>query len=108
MLPKSKRLNLKTDFKWVAAGQKTENNFVKVFFRLGSNSLPRIGIALSKSNFKKAVERNRARRLISKGFEELYSRLPEGINIIAMPKENVLKLSGEEVSKGLEEVLKKL
>lgn len=103
MLPRESRLNLKKDFRWVAAGQKTENGLAKIFFRFGDNPLPRIGIATSKTNFKKAVERNRVRRVISKGFEELYDFLPRGLNVVVLPKAEVLKLKSDNVT----DVLKK-
>lgn len=105
MLSKDKRLNLKKDFKWVAAGERSENSLLKIFFRYGQEETPKVGIALSKTSFKKAVERNRARRLISKGFESLYCKLPSGINIIALPKNHALALDSDKVSALLEELL---
>lgn len=108
MLPRKKRLNLKKDFSWVASGKKLGNETVKIFFRFGDNDQPKVGIATSKAVFKKASERNRARRLISKGFEALYNTLPEKINIVAMPKEDILKVDSEEVTRSLKELLKKL
>src|SRR5437870_2063461 len=68
MLPLSQRLNLKTDFKWVASGKKLETKYLKLFIRLGENQIPRIGIALSTKSFKKATQRNRARRVVSHAF----------------------------------------
>lgn len=107
MLPKSKRLNLKKDFKWAVAGQKVGNDLLQLYIRQGDNLEPKMGIALSKSNFKKATERNRARRLTSFGFESLYERLPKGINIVAIPRSGVLELTSAEITKALEEILKK-
>lgn len=107
MLSKDKRLNLKKDFKWVAAGQKLGNNLFQLYFRTGDNLQPKVGVALSKSNFKKATERNRARRLISTGFESLYARLPGYINIVALPRPGMLELTSAEIAKVLEELLKK-
>lgn len=108
MLSKDKRLNLKTDFKWVAAGKSLDTKFLKLFIRLGDNSLPRVGIATSSKNFKKAHERNRARRVVSACFETIYSQLPERINIIALPKSNVLEVKSGDVLMDLEAGLKKL
>lgn len=105
MLPKEKRLNLKKDFKWVSSGTKIENNLVKVFYKSNSNECPKIGISLSKKTFKKAVERNRARRLVSKALENMYNKLPGGINIVVLPKEGVLKMSSEELIKSINEIL---
>lgn len=107
MLPKKKRLNLKKDFSWVASGRKSGNDLIKLFFRFGNNEEPRIGIALSKSTFKKATDRNRARRLISSGFEALFNKLPPKINIVAMPREEILKADSEKVKEVLEDLLEK-
>lgn len=107
MLLKVKRLNLKKDFKWVASGQKLGNNLVQLYIRQGDNLQPRIGIALSKTNFKKATQRNRARRIVSTGFQAMYDRLPEGINIVAIPRSGVLELNSVEITEVLEELLRK-
>ena len=106
MLPKSQRLNLKTDFKWVASGKMLETKYLKLFIRFGENTQPKIGIALSGKNFKKAVERNRARRLISTAFQALYSNLPSSINIVALPKPGVLSVKSGDVLSDLESKLK--
>lgn len=105
MLPKNKRLNLKNDFSKVASGQRNEDDLVKIFSKYSSNKDPAVGIAVSAKTFKKAVERNRARRLISKVFENLYDRLPEGINLIIMPKEDVIKYKAHELEPKIEKLL---
>ena len=107
MLPKDKRLNLKTDFIWIRSGIKIANNLVRVFYRFGENPFPKVGIATSKSNFPESVDRNRARRLISKAFENIYHELPEKINVLVMPNKEVLKASSEELTVILEDLLKK-
>lgn len=106
MLPKSQRLNLKKDFTWVAAGKKVESKYTKMFIKFGENEKPRVGIALSGKNFKKAVERNRARRLIATAFQGLYSSLPSSINIVALPKLGVLSVKSGDVLSDLEVTLK--
>lgn len=108
MLPKDKRLNLKKDFKWVAAGKRLETKYLKLFVKLGDNQLPRIGIAVSGKSFTKAVERNRARRITSAAFESLYSSLPERINILALPKAGVVRVKSGDLLLDLEEGLKKI
>lgn len=108
MLSKDKRLNLKKDFRWVAAGEKVANSSVGLFFRFGDNPYPKVGIAVSKANFKKAVERNRVRRLVSRGFELLYSQLPPNINIVVLPKPDILKLRADKIARSLEMLLSKV
>lgn len=107
MLSKKKRLNLKRDFAWVAKGDKLENNFFKIFFRLGENTAPKVGIALSKTTFRKAVGRNRARRLTSKGFENLHNNLLRSGNYVVIPKFKVLELDSEKVTDQIKELLKR-
>lgn len=106
MLPKKSRLNLKKDFKWVAMGKKIDSKYAKLFIRVGDNINPRVGIATSSSLFKKATQRNRARRLVSAALELLYAKLPKSINIIALPKQMVLNVKSGDVLLDLEEKLK--
>lgn len=107
MLPKSHRLNLKQSFTWAAAGEKIDHDLLKLFFRFGQNEVPKIGIAPSKANFATAVARNRAKRLVAKGFENLLQSLPKNVNIVALPKTGILKKSSDEVTAGLKEMLEK-
>lgn len=106
MLPKHIRLNLKKDFKWVAAGKKLETKYLKLFIKTGDNLIPRIGIAPSSKSFNKATQRSRARRLTSKAFETLYGRLPMSINIVALPKTGVINVKSSDVLLDLETILK--
>src|SRR3989344_3135172 len=109
MLPKSVRLNLKKDFKRVASGKKIETKFLKLFINSSDPVVPvcKIGIALSSNYFKKATERNRARRLVSAAFEVLYPKLPTSINVVVLPKANVLGVKSGDILLDLEESLKK-
>lgn len=104
MLPKSKRLNLKTSFKWVSVGQKKQTNYFKLFYRFGENPEPLVGIALSKSSFKNAVERNRGRRMSSTAIELIYQALRNNLNLVMIPKANILESNVESLRKDLENV----
>lgn len=106
MLARSQRLNLKTDFKWAASGKKLESKYLKVFIKSGNNENPRIGIAVSSKTFAKSTERNHARRLTSAAFEELYETLPEGINILVLPKAGILEVKSQDVLSDLGSLLK--
>lgn len=106
MLPKSKRLNFKKDFKWVASGSKLETRFLKMFYRTGKNEVAKLGIALSSKNFKKATDRNRARRLVSQAFQSIFHLLPSTINIIALPKAGVIDVKSSDLALDLEKVLR--
>ncbi|MBI2596685.1 ribonuclease P protein component [Candidatus Daviesbacteria bacterium] len=108
MLPKSQRLNLKKDFKWVASGKRIDTKFATLFLKTGDNNTARVGIAVSATRFKKATQRNRARRLLSQAFQSTYYLLPSTINIIALPKLGVLEVKSTEVLEDLKEVLRKI
>lgn len=97
MLPKSKRLNLKKDFKRVFSGRRVETDSFKFFLKFGSNTIPLVGISLSKKHFKLATERNKARRMASKALEGVYESLPKNLNLIIMPKAKVLEKSLKEI-----------
>ena len=105
MLPKSKRLNLKKDFKWVASGKKIESKFTTIFMKTGQNNFPRIGVATSLKYFNKAVERNRARRLVFSAMGTLYPDLSENTNIILLPKRVILDVKSKDVLLDLGEAL---
>jgi ribonuclease P protein component len=97
MLPSKNRLNLKRSYTWVRSGRNWEGNSIRVFYRFGQNRSPKVGIATSGAVFKKAHDRNRARRLTSTAFQKIYSDLPSSINIVATPKASVLELTSDEI-----------
>ena len=88
------------------AGKKLEAKYLKLFIKLGDNKSPKIGIAVSSKVLRKATQRNRARRLVSAAIESLYLKLPNNINIIALPKAGVIKVKSGDVRLDLENVLK--
>lgn len=105
MLPKSQRLNLKKDFKWVAMGKKVESKYLKLYIRMGENNNPRVGIALSSKTFRKATDRNRAKRLVSQAFQSTTYHLPPTINIVALPKPGIVGVKSQDVLLDLESIL---
>ena len=106
MLPKSSRLNLKKDFKWAVSGKVVDTKFAKLYLKVGENEFPKIGITSSSKTFKKASDRNRARRLISEAFQSIFHFLPSNINILALPKAPILGVKSGDVLIELTERLK--
>ncbi len=106
MLAKNQRLNLKLSFRFVASGKRLETDLYKIFYQIGENKHPLVGISLSKSVSPHATDRNRARRLASTAIQALYKRLPDHINIVIMPKKTVLALSSGELTEQLQQTLK--
>lgn len=105
MLSKVNRLNLKFQFKEVITGKKIFSKFGNLYLKYGENSQPKIGIALTTKTFKKAHERNRAKRLISTAFEKLLFKLPSNINILVVPNSMVLRVKSEELLEEYEKII---
>ncbi|QQG43747.1 MAG: ribonuclease P protein component [Candidatus Daviesbacteria bacterium] len=105
MLPKLNRLNLKFQFKEVITGGKVSHKFGNVYLKYGDNNKPKIGVALTTKVFKKAHERNRAKRVISAAFEKMLVKLPANINILVVPNAEVLKVKSEELLKEYENII---
>lgn len=104
MLPKQDRLNLSKDFKWVVKGKKVNTPNLKLFFVFSDNQSPKIGIAISKKDFKKANKRNRARRLISKAVETHFPALKRSLNLVIMPKASVVEKKPQQLEQELQDV----
>ncbi|KKQ66912.1 MAG: hypothetical protein US86_C0002G0029 [Candidatus Daviesbacteria bacterium GW2011_GWA2_38_24] len=104
MLPKSRRLNLKTEFKSVSSGKRIETPSLTLFIKEDNIGHPLVGIATRKKSFKKAHERNAAKRVVATSFQELYENLKPDLKIMVMPKDVVLTLSPQQVLNELREV----
>lgn len=104
MLPKTRRLNLKKDFKWVVLGKKAETDNLKIYWRLGTNKFPKIGIAISKNYFKKSSERVEAKRRCFAAAKAHYASLPNNLNLVIMPKTAVLNKEQNQLVAELENV----
>lgn len=104
MLPGNKRLNLKNSFGEIASGKKANTPSLRLMYKFTNSSTPLVGIALSKAYFKKAFQRNRARRLVSKTLENYYPTLPKGLNLVIIPKAEVLEKTPDDLFKELKDV----
>ena len=104
MLPKRSRLNLTKDFSFVSSGKRLETANFRLVFKNGQNDHPLVGVALTKKSFRKASLRNRARRLSSEAIQRLYPRLKENLNLVIMPKSQILSQKVEDLTKELEGV----
>lgn len=97
MLLKSQRLNLRTNFRWVASGKSFNSQNFKLFYRLGDNQNPLIGVSIVSAQFKKANLRNKAKRIMFDQAKLSYSKLHKNLNLVIMPKTQVLSLPKEQL-----------
>jgi ribonuclease P protein component len=95
MLDKSHRLNLKENFRWVASGKSKTTPRFKIFYRYGDNTEPKVGVSITSSQFKKAVLRNQAKRLMFEAARESLALLPKNINLVIMPRAQILETEFE-------------
>lgn len=108
MLPKSKRLNLKVEFKQIVQGKRIETSIFKIFGIKSIEDHPKVGISLSKKEFSKAHDRNRARRISSQAIQSIYDDLPKGLKLIIIPKEQILSKTVKEITQEFKISLTKL
>ncbi len=99
MLLKSRRLNLRTNFRWVASGQSFTSENFKFFYRLGENETPLVGVSIVSAQFKKANLRNQAKRIMFNLANLNYHKLHKNLNLVIMPRSQVLDLSPEILNK---------
>ena len=72
-----------------------------VLVRSNSLKFPRLGLAISKKCAKRAVDRNRIKRLFRESFRINQHKLPS-VDIIAMCKPSAIKLSNHEMHQQIE------
>src|SRR4051812_32976814 len=106
MLPKSQRLNLRKDFKSIRSGKRAETSNLILFYKFGENQAALVGISMSSKVFKKAHDRNRARRLAATAVQATYPNLINSLNLVIMPKESILQAKIEDLEKELSEAIK--
>ncbi|WP_354622900.1 ribonuclease P protein component [Psychromonas sp. MME2] len=68
---------------------------------------PRIGMAIPKKHIKRAVGRNRIRRIIREQFRHQQQQLP-AIDIVVIAKAGIADLSNQEINKILDKLWRKL
>lgn len=95
MLDKSHKLNLKDNFRWVASGKSKTSLHFKIFYRLGQNTEPKVGVSIVTAQFKEAVLRNRAKRLMFRVARDSLSLLPKDVNLVIMPRAQILETEFE-------------
>ncbi len=107
MLSKKRRIKKKKEFEDVfKKGDKFASALFTIRVQKNTLSFSRFAFASPSKVFRKAVERNRARRIMRGLVEELFESIKEGLDIIFIAKRDIIKASHEEAKKDMEEIIK--
>jgi len=97
-LPRSARLLKSAEFRWVMAkASKIYPPGFVLFGRRLVDSPAKIGLAVSRKVSKKAVERNRIKRLVRESFRRYKPELV-GLNIVFVAKPALVNMSNKQIS----------
>ena len=108
MLPKQYRLKKKKDFKLVFEKGKTFNNKF-LFLKGAKNALKnsRFAFVVGLKTSKKAVVRNRIKRLLREIIREKLNDIKSGFDVVIRVRAEIVNKDYKEIKKELESLLKK-
>jgi len=110
MLPKKHRLPLRTELNRVKKkGILVQGKlFSLLVSRQSKKSQPsRFGFIISTKIHKKAVKRNRAKRLLSEAVTSLFPEMKNGFDTVFLAKKKIIEANPEEIKKEVEGLFKK-
>ncbi|MCK5897189.1 MAG: ribonuclease P protein component [Cocleimonas sp.] len=101
--PRELRLLTAKQYSFVFAdARRFGNQSFTLLVRLNDQNHPRLGLAIAKKSAKRAVDRNRIKRLLRESFRNRQHQLPP-IDIIAMCRPAAIKLTNEQIVRQLEQ-----
>jgi ribonuclease P protein component len=100
--PRKLRLLTAKQYSYVFAdARRFGNQSFTLLVRLNNRDHPRLGLAIAKKNAKRAVDRNRIKRLLRESFRNRQHQLPP-LDIIAMCRPSATKLTNKQILQQLE------
>jgi ribonuclease P protein component len=107
-LPREARLRRAGDFAALRQNSgRLGGRCFSVRYRVNDLGHPRLGLAISKRVSKRAVDRNRIKRLVRESFRHVRLELPP-VDLMVMAREQACGLSGPELLDELQQLWKKL
>ena len=82
-------------------GQRSSDRFFTVLYCTGGSTEPRLGFAISRQRVRKAVGRNRLRRLVRESFRQVRGALP-AVDIVVMAGDAAAQAPHPEIAVSLE------
>ena len=101
-LPSAARLCRARDYKRVFDQPlRSKDRLLTVLCRSNDLDHPRLGIAVAKKNVRRAVTRNRVKRVVREYFR-LHRHLPPNLDLVVLGRPGVGKCSNSEIHRSLE------
>ena len=109
MLPKENRLSNKTDFDKVKEkGNKASGKSIMILaLNREDNKVARFGIVVSKHVSRRAVDRNRIKRLIRESIMSVMNKVSNGYDVVIIARQNIINWDFNEVNNDLINVFQK-
>ena len=108
MLPSKNRLTKKPDFERVKAeGELLTGRLFGILFIKNEKDFPRVGFIVSTNISKKAVERNRAKRLLREATRVFLPKIKGGVDVLFLAKSQMLKASQSQAIEETKKLFKK-
>lgn len=110
MLPAKFRLSKKTDFNETKTKGKLFKslNFSLIAYNRKDKLNSKFGFIISKKISKRAVDRNRLKRILSEVVRNNLGEIKKGYNIVILAKQKMLKISKSEMEKEFLGLINKL
>jgi ribonuclease P protein component len=105
--PRAARLTKAAEFAALRGGQRISCRHFHAEFRPNTLTTGRLGLVVSKRVSKRAVDRNRLKRLIRDSFRRWSSRLP-CVDLVLIPRGSAVPLAGSELLRDLDTLWKRL
>lgn len=107
-LSRSCRLTRKADFQSVFdQSHKVSRKGIICLYRPNGGDFPRLGIMLSKQQIRRAVDRNRVRRIVRESFRGVVADLPK-VDIILMVRKDASLLNKQQLRLEIDQIWQKL
>lgn len=105
--PRSARVRARPEFDAVFAGGRRTANALLALHHLGDDRPARLGLAVSRKVDRRAVVRNRIKRVLRDRFRHLRASLPGGAYVI-VARSGAARASGAELGDALRQALRRL
>ena len=109
MLPENNRLRGSLAFQKVKEeGKMHQSNTFGFLVRSRNDEDPtRFGVVVSTKISKKAVDRNKVKRMVKEAIRENLDKIKDGFDAVILAKKGLLEIDKKDLNKELEEALKK-